>query len=145
MEGTVLCLVKTVVGWVVLMLVGTNLLGLAVRGLVPAPEARETEDRTADPFVQELITHDKRANVGVTVFFVALGLVYLYALLRFWNIGVVGAAVMLMLGRLPDLLWEIRTSKKDKPHRAPKGLRGLLAMSLTWGALPVLWFALCHG
>jgi hypothetical protein len=145
MEAIVLCLVKTVVGWVVLMLVGTNLLGLVVRGLVPAHEARKMEVLTSDPFVQELITRHKRANVGVTVFFAALGLVYLYALLRFWNIGVVGAAVMLMLGRLPDLLWEIRTGQKVKPYSAPKGLRGLLAMLLSWGALPVLWFALCRG
>jgi hypothetical protein len=145
MEATVLCLVKTVVGWVVLGLVGINLLGLVVRGLVPAPNAREMEVRTTDPFVQELIARHKRANVGVTVFFAALGLVYLYALLRFWNIGVVGAAVMLMLGRLPDLLYEIRTGQKVKIYSAPKGLRGLLAVLLLWGALPVLWFALCRG
>lgn len=140
-----LCLFKAVVGWVVLALVGTNLLGLVVRGLVQTPKAREMEDRTTNPVLKKMIARHKRANVGVTVFFAALGLVYLYALLQFWNIGVVGAAVMLMLGRLLDLLWEIRTGQKVKLYRAPKGLRGLLATLLLWGALPVLWFALCRG
>jgi len=139
-------LVKTAVGYVVLMLVGINILGVVVRGLLPTPEMRELQARMADsPFMQEAVARDKRLNVGLTLFFAALGLAYLYALFRFWNIGVVAAAVMLMLGRLPDLLWEIRTGRKVTLYDAPKGLRSLLATLLSWGALPVLLFALYRG
>lgn len=140
-----LCLVKAVVGWVILMLVGTNLTGFIVRGIVPPPAAREEKNRMTHPFVQEMMDQHRRANVGVTILFAALSLVYLYALLRFWNIGVVAAAVMLMLARLPDLLWEIRTGQKVTTRFAPKGSGGILAKLMSWGALPVLWLALCRG
>ena len=140
-----LCLIKAAVGWVILMLIGTNLTGLVVRGVVPPPAAREAKNRIANPLVQELMARYRRANVGVTIFFAALGLAYLYALLRLWNIGVVAAAVMLILARLPDLLWKIHTGHKVTTQLAPKGPGGILATLLSWGALPVLWLALCRG
>lgn len=38
-----LCLIKTVGGWVALMLIGTNLIGFVVRGLVATPEMKQLE------------------------------------------------------------------------------------------------------
>ena len=122
----IISMVMALVGWVVLMLVGTNLVGFVVRGLFP-----------------------KWANTGANILGAVLGLFFLYLLFHFWNIGVVIAAVMLMAARIPDLLWEIRhVSETDMGNRAlvtallPKGGLNMLTTLMDWAALPVLWWAL---
>jgi hypothetical protein len=142
-----LCLIKTVGGWVALMLIGTNLLGMVVRGLVAAPGMDQLEAEMPQP-VRDEVAKAKLANVGITLFSALLGVLYLYLLLRFWNLGVLAIAVMLMLSRLPDLLWEIRTGQKVNLYRlrsgaAPKGAVTILATVMMWAALPLLWFFLC--
>jgi hypothetical protein len=139
-----LCVIKALVAWVVLMLVGTNLLGMVVRGLARAPGRQELE-AGLHPALSHEVAKFKRANVSVTVFFALLGLLYIYALLRFGNVGVLVAGAMLMLSRLPDLLWEIRTGQKVTRAAAPKGAMYILGTVMMWGALPLLWFALCRG
>lgn len=144
--GILLSLIYAVGAWVALMLIGTNLVGFVVRGLVAAPGMEQLE-AGLDPFVRREFAKYKRANVGVTLFFALLGVLYLYLLLRFWNLGVLAAAVMLMLSRLPDLLWEIRTGYKVTMVRlrsgaAPKGAMAIVATVMMWAALPLLWFFL---
>ncbi len=125
------------------MLIGTNLLGMVVRGLVPAPGMVELE-AGLHPALRGEVARDKRANAGITLFFALLVVLYLYLLLRFRNFGVLAAAAMLMLSRLPDLLWEIRTGRKITPRAAPKGAVSILATVMMWAALPLLWFSLCR-
>jgi hypothetical protein len=139
-----LCFCKAVVGWLLLMIVGMNFLGLVVRGLIRTPEAQDLDARITDPAVRAFMTQHKSSNAGFTLFCAVMGMLYLYALSRFWNIGVAAAAVMAMLARLPDLVWEIRTGRKITPESGPKGIPGLLGHLFMWGALPVLWFALCR-
>lgn len=141
MEVTIICLVKTVVSWVVLMLIGTNLIGMVVRGLVAAPEGGFKEP--LHPALCDEVSKYKRANVVVTAFSVLLGVLYFYLLLRFWNFGVVVIAAMLMLSRLPDLVWEIRTGEKATLKSRPRGTIGVLATIVMWAALPALYFVLC--
>lgn len=145
--GTLLCVIYAVGGWVALMLIGTNLVGVVVRGLVAAPGMEQLE-AGLDPFVRREFAKYKRANVGVTLAFALLGVLYLYLLLHFWNLGVLAVAAMLMLSRLPDLLWEIRTGQKVTRVRlrsgsAPKGAVAIVATVMMWAALPLLWFFLC--
>lgn len=136
-----LSVLKAVGGWVALALIGTNLVGVVVRGLIDAPG---TSPGTS-AWVRDEFAKERLANIGVTLFFALLGVLYLYLLLRFWNLGVLAAAVMLMLSRLPDLLWEIRTGQKVSLYRlrssaAPKGVVSILATVMMWAALPLLWF-----
>jgi hypothetical protein len=135
-----LCIVKVAIGWVVLMIVGTTLVNFVVRDLVPSPEMRELETTMPAALAGEM-TRYKRANGGVTLFFGALAVLYLYLL--FWNLGVVAAAAMLMVARLPDVLWEIRTGQKVKKGNMPKAVVNYAASILDWAAIPVLWFSLC--
>jgi hypothetical protein len=139
----VLCLLKALIGWVVLMFVGTNLLGLIVRGLVPNSGMDELEHE-GDPFIQEQVAKYKRTNVGMTSFFAVLALIYFYLLFHFWNIGVVAVAATLMGARLPDLLFEIRTGQKVNKWHMPRGPLNVFTTLLDWVALPVLWWALCR-
>jgi len=139
----VLCLLKTLVGWVVLMFVGTNLLGFVVRGLVPSPGMDRLEPE-GQPLIQREVAKYRRANVRTTSLFAILALLYFYLLFRFWNVGVVAAAAMLMASRLPDLLFEIRTGQKIDKRNMPSGPLSLFATVLMWVALPLLWWALCR-
>ena len=79
----------------------------------------------------------------MTLLFVFLTIFYLYLLLRVWNIGVPIAAAMMMLARVPNLLWEIPMGQKITRSSGPRGAVSILSTLITWSALPVLWLALC--
>lgn len=113
----ILTILEAIVGWFILMLIGTNLVGFFSAGLI-------------------------RKNIGLSFFVTALGLLYLVLLLKFLNIGVVIAATMLMVSRIPDLLWENRYGQKIDKRNKPKGLQYSLATLIMWAALPVLWWSL---
>ena len=136
------CVIKAVIAWVVLMLIGTNLVGMVVRGLVEGSPVREFE-KSPIPLIREEATWCRRTNTGMTIFFAVLTILYLYLLLRAWNIGVLIAAAMLMASRIPDLLWEIRNRKRVTREEGPKGIVAVSSTLLMWAALPVLWLALC--
>ena len=124
-----LCIIKAVIGWVVLMLIGTNLLGFAAFIIFP-PSAQSP-------------TWLRRMGTILGYASVPLGIVYFYALLRYFGFGVLVAAAMMMVARLPDLLWEIHNRKRVTRQVGPKGVVAVLSTLLTWAALPVLWRALC--
>lgn len=142
MEAIVICVIRTIIGWLVFMLLGTNLLGMVVRGLISVPAAKNLEEKLHSALSGEIDKY-KRANIVVTAFSVLLGVLYFYLLLRFWNFGVVLVAAVLMLSRLPDLLWEIRTGEKATLKSKPRGVIGILATIVMWAALPALYFVLC--
>jgi len=120
--------------WLVLMFIGTNLIGVVVGGFVrPSPKRFETNPVTA--------SMASRANRAVTLSAVMSGMVcvaYLYALGHFGNLGVVAAAIMLMVSRVPDLLWEIWTGERITRSYAPTGSLAIAETGLSWSAIPVL-------
>lgn len=129
----VFCGVQAVVGWVILMFVGAGLTNGLVR--MRAVHASLT------PFVRREFPRYNHAGAAIMVFLVLLGALYLYLLLHFGNIGVLAAAAMLMLARLPDLLAEIRTGQKL--YLPATHVASILVNTVSWAALPVMWFALC--
>ena len=117
------------------MFIGTNLVGMVVRGLVEGSPVREFE-KSPFPPIREEATWYKRTNIGMTLFFALLSILYFWLLLRFWNIGVSVAAAMLMLARLPDLLWEIRTGQKISRRGTPTGVVAIVSTLMMWGCAP---------
>ena len=129
---------KTIIGWLIFMVVGSNLLGLVVRGLYQPNIKTDNEN----PVLNEIVYKHKRANIIVTIFFTALTICCFLALYYFWNIGVVISATMTMLSRLPDILTEIRTGvKTNRKNRLWKPIN-ILAEIMNWSAIPVLWYSL---
>jgi len=118
----ILCILKSVVAYVTLMFVGTNLLGFVMRGFrEPLPSvALPPDERLAESFARET-RRMRTSNFVMTFFFLLLTFAYLIALFHFFKIGVVLAACLVMASRLPDLLWEIRTgaraTRQNAPHR----------------------------
>ena len=139
-----ICALKALVGWLILMFVGTNLVGFFVRGLVQQSQMKE-----AVKPVQEIAAHELRGNLRVnSVLNVLSGVVcifYPYLLFRWWGWPVATAGLILMLARLPDLFFELRTGQKRKAAHMPKRPIDIFATILAWLALPLVWWGICHG
>ena len=138
-----LCILKAIFAWVAMLLVSTNLIGFVVRGLWWTPPTVEAStDR-----LRECIARDVRrmtiANAIITLLSIVVAAAYLYALFHFWNGALAAAAVLLMLARAPDLFWEIRTGRKVARSDMPKGTVYSAAPLFCFGALPLIWYALC--
>ena len=102
-------IVITFLGWLALMFISTNLIGMLVRGLVLISEVKKLIAEGNDAFKKVVAefykqNEERRVNVIASVLIV----IYLIAVFYFWNIGVVIAAVMIMIARIPDLLWEMK-------------------------------------
>jgi hypothetical protein len=135
--GILLAAAKGLVAFFVLMFIGTNLIGMAVGGFVH-PIHRHTSD---DPFISKEVAKSRLSAYAASLFFSVLVGVYLVATWRYINPDAAVAAAMLMLSRVPDLLWEIRTGERITTAGRPKGVVHVVATALTWLALPLLWLS----
>ena len=138
-----LCILKSTVAWAVLALVGTNLIGFVVRGIVwSRPDVEAPTER-----VSELFRHESRrmgvANGTMAFLSILVTAAYLFALFHFWNIWLAVAASVLMATRLPDLVWELRTGARITRQSAPKGPLYATATVVMWGTWPLIWYSLC--
>lgn len=139
-----LCILKTIFAWAVLVLVGINLLGLVVRGLLWAPPSIPTgvSDRLTDLLDRET-KRLRLTNVFITMVPVALTIGLFVALVYFWNIGLALAAAMIFVGRLPDLFFELRTGTKINRPNAPMSTTHIIGFLIMLAALPLVWYSLC--
>jgi hypothetical protein len=138
----ILSVILAVVGYFILMLLATNLLGFVVRGFYPNPELEKMKkDEELSSAVKSEIKKQQGANVGVTIFFILLSFVIFYLLYRYLNIWAVVAVLLLMIGRIPDLSWEIKSGQKTTKENMQKGSIYTIASIICWLALPVLWWA----
>ncbi len=102
-------IVITFLGWLALIFIGTNLIGMLVRELVLTSGIKKLIAKGNDAFrkvATEFYKPNEEWRVNATAF--TLIAIYLSALLYFWNVGVVVAAVLLMTARIPDLLWGMK-------------------------------------
>jgi len=133
-------LIITFLGWLTLMIVGTNLIGMLVRGLVLVSNVENQLSKADDTFKKIAgEVYDPKAERKVNFIALVLIIIYLIALFYFWNIGVVIVAIMLMAARIPDLLWEIKHGRQSIKNMPARYMFTLLIMFAT---LPVLWYAL---
>jgi hypothetical protein len=142
---SILCILKAVAAWVILMLVGSNLIGFIVRGLLWAPPPIDLPpDSPAHEFLSSESNRMSAGNVVITLISIIIAGAYLFGLFYFWDALLTVAAGLLMASRLPDLLWEIRTGKKVTKHSRPKGAIYTFTTIILWAALPLIWYALCR-
>lgn len=137
----ILHVIFSLVFYFILMYLSVNLLGLLVRGLFTNPEM-DTLKENSHEFIKKEIEKSERADKWLNIIAFVLILAYFYALFHFWNIGVVACAVIVMIGRLPDLVWEIKHGKKTDPSQMKKDALYYLSAFLPWLGLPVLYFSL---
>lgn len=135
-------IIKTIVAWFIIMIIGINLLGYVVRGLLWSLPPIEPFEGTefGDKLKQEVLITPTQNFVMTLVAFV-FTVAWLFALYHFWNIGLVAAAGIIMISRLPDLLWEIKHGVKVTKNREPR-LSNLFAFEFLL-SLPLTWYSLC--
>lgn len=130
------------------MYLSINLLGFLVRGLFTNPEIDQLKAETKHDFIKEEIEKNERANkwLNLIAFLGFIG--YLYATFHFWNIGVTAVAIVLMLVRLPALLWEIKTGQElnrvASALSMPKNTLHNITIFLAIAALPALFYFLYY-
>jgi len=131
-------IIKAIIGYVIIIFAGTNLIGIIVRGIIPSYKKDETGNLT---LVEDLTSV---RSIIITVFSFLLCIAYFYALYHYWNIGVVIAAVIVMFSRLPDLLFEMKTSEKINFRNMPIRPIDVICNVLFWVALPLIWYSLTY-
>jgi len=107
------CVAKVVGAWFVLMLFSTNLIGLVVRGLVTPLEGPDLG--TSNAFLSGEVRKAKRADRILTLGSACVTVIYLYALLHYWHLGVAFAAVMFMASRIPTFC--VRSAPARRSNR----------------------------
>lgn len=98
--------------WLVLMWVGINLIGMLVRGLVLVTEMDKffaEEDSILFKIVSKFYEPKRERTLNVLIVFLVI--IYLGILFYFGNIWIVIAAGLIMVGRVPSLLWDLHNSK----------------------------------
>jgi hypothetical protein len=125
----------------ILMYLSLNLLGFFVRGLFSNTELDKLKQEGHE-FIKQEIEKSQRADKWINLIALILIFAYLYTLFHFWNIGVVVAAIIIAVGRLPDLIWEIKHGRKTDPNLMKHNALYYISAFLPWLALPVLYFSL---
>jgi hypothetical protein len=123
------------------MVVSANLIGFLVRGFFTNPEMGRLAVE-GDEFVGKLAQDYQGAQSKTNVVAAILIAAFLFALYYFWNMGVVIAALILMVTRIPDLVWEIENGQKLRVRDMRRPALYKLSIALSWLSLPVLWYAL---
>ena len=118
------------------------MVGFFVRGLAQQNQLKEAA-KPIEAVVPGLTRRDLRANAALNVVLGVLCLIYLYMLFRWWNWLVAAAGLIVMLTRLPDLLFEIKTDQKLSAANMPQRPIHIFATLFMWLALPLLWWGLC--
>jgi hypothetical protein len=135
---TFLCILKAIAGYFILMFVGTNLLGIVVRGFRP------TFKKDSDGNLASIVDTSSTGSIIMTILFSIISVAYFYALYHYWNIGIMTAGLLLMFTRLPDLLFEMKTGEKVNSTNMSKKPIDVLLNILSWLALPLIWYSLCY-
>jgi len=121
------------------MYLSINLLGFLVRGLFYDPEINRLKQEGHE-FIKNEIKKSERADKIINVIALILIVTFFYFLFHFWNIGVVAVAVIIMIGRLPDLIWEIKHGVKINPKMMDKNVLYYMSAFLPWIGLPLLYY-----
>lgn len=123
------------------MYLSVNFLGFLMRGLFSNPELDRLEKEEND-FIKNEIKKDKHINKIINIIAIILLVIYLFLLFKLGNIGVLLAGFVIMIGRSPDLLWEIKNGKKFNSNLVKKDLWFYISAFLPWLAIPILYFSL---
>jgi hypothetical protein len=119
---TVVLVLKVLFTYFVLLFLGTNLVGGIVKGLYISSLTGQGVFRPS------------------VIYTLILG-IYLGAVYYFFNVWVLLAALLIIVGRTPDQIWEIKNGQKLATTNMPKTLFNYILLVLMWAALPLLWFA----
>lgn len=120
------------------MLVGTNLIGLIVRGI------RTTYKKDSEGNLISMGDTSSNGSIIMTVIFSLVSVLYFYVLYHYWNAGIMICGLILMFSRLPDLLFEMKTGIKINPKNMPKTPFNIVVNIISWLVFPLIYFSFCY-
>jgi len=132
-----------IAGYFILMLFSTNLTGMIVRGFFTDTGLQKMKkNEKTHPIIRNEIEKNDYANVFITIISVVLLILFLYLLNKYLTFWALIAAILLIVGRIPDLLREIKTGEKITLKNMRKKPIDYVTITMDWLALPALWWAL---
>lgn len=139
-----LSILFSIIGYFVLLLITTNLTGMIMRGFFVQDTDFEdfVKKGRPRPYTKTGISMGNSADKRITIISTIITIVFLYLIYRFLNIWAVLAALLLIISRVHDLFWEIRTGKKVTTKERSRGVIHAITTIMIWAALPVLWWSL---
>lgn len=113
----------SIVGYLVLLYISVNLTGMVVRGLFVQDTDFEDfiKNGKPRPYTKSGISTGGRIDRRMTILFSVITILFFYLLYRFLNIWAAISALMIIVSRVPDLIWEIKKGKKVTIGNRPKG------------------------
>lgn len=127
----------SLVSWLAIMIISSTLTGLLIGGFVANREMDEIAS-SHEILAQEIQKDQRMRKIIGTILTVA----FLSSLYYFWNVGLVVAALMLILSRAPDLIWEIKSGQKLESGNMSKPKFSVLSALLSWASLLVVWYSI---
>ncbi len=141
--NVVLSILLGAASYFILMFLCTNLVGMVVRGFFEDKNLEKLKQNKETPqFIKKEIKKSNIADSIITLLFALINVAFLYVLFAFINIWAVVAALLLMVSRIPDLLWEIRNGKKITKENMPKSPLYIITSIMDWVALPAICYAI---
>jgi hypothetical protein len=139
----VILVLKTIIVYIAILLIGTNLIGLFVRSLAFNPSTGIDMDEETKIMLDDAIANRaRRANRVFSVISFVLIVAYIFALYHWWNVLLAISGVVLMLCRVPDLLFEIKTGIRFTIKGRPKGPIYTITSIALIGVIVLVYFAL---
>lgn len=133
----IITILKTIAAFIILMLIGTNLLGMIVRTLLIIVSNKKTESNVLNKINKE----NKISSIILLAFVITATIGYFYILNHYFNYILSVAAGLLMISRFPDLITEIKTGKKISKTNMPNRQIDIIFNLITWLALPIVWYS----
>jgi hypothetical protein len=131
-----MCIVYSILAYLIIMFISTNLIGLIVRGLI-LPTGNIEESSIAQ---REINKYNRSSNIS-TLIFILIALLFIFILYSYWNIFMALAAIIIMSGRIPDLINELKSGKKFKSNNSKFQSRDYIATVLGWQPFPILLYS----
>lgn len=123
--NTFLCIAYSIISYIILIILSSTILGMIVRGINKPSFLRTTMDYV------------------LSIIFLIVAMVYLYALYFFWNIGLFAAGLILIAVRVPDLRYEMKTGEKSNTKNMRKRPIDIIFSIIGWLVLILVWYSLC--
>ncbi len=124
----------------ILLLFSTNIIGFIVNGFYDP--ILDVKNKISTERLIERSKMDKTGLKPLAYAFLVLGLIYLYSVYYYFNIGLAFVALTFMLIRIPDVRFEIRTNTRIIKKNIPKNSLNTIITLIHWLMPPAIYLSL---
>jgi hypothetical protein len=144
MIGTyILTTVIAIFGGLIFVYICINLIGMVIRGVYTDFNLTNVKnDKTLHEYVRGEAQKAIKLNHFSSLVFIVLTILFYFLLFKFFGLLALIAGALVMVGRLPDLLWEIKHGRNVKQEN--KGFNYYFTALSIPVALVLLWIVAYH-